>query len=284
MRAVVVGGANVDIISKSQNKIIHADSNPAEVTLKSGGVARNIAQQLAKHGVETQLITAVGDDFFGEYLKNKSEEYGICTEGWIVKAGGSTGVYSAALDSDGELYTAFNAMALIESITPEDILIHEQIIKDADIMVVDTNLSEDAIKTVLDIRGDMPSIGEAVSIAKVNRLKNFLDRLHCLKLNKFEAEKLTGLPADSRDNIEKMCIYLIEKGVRRVFITLGAEGLYAAEKSDVIYLPAEKIDVHDVTGAGDAFVAGIAVKYKEDLLTQAKFGAELAAEFLLAGV
>ena len=280
MRAVVIGGANVDIISKSHNKIIHADSNPAEVTLKSGGVARNIAEQLAKNGVETQLITAIGDDFFGEYLKNKSKKYGICTKAWIIKAGESTGVYSAALDSDGELYTAFNAMALIEAITPEDFFAHKEIIQSADIMIVDTNLSEDTLKAVFEIRGDRPSIAEAVSAFKVNRLKKLLDKIHYLKLNKYEAEQLTKISADSRDNIEKMCKYLIGKGVRRVFITLGADGLYATEKSDVIYLPAEKIEVHDVTGAGDAFVAGIAIKFEEDLLTQAKFGARLATEFL----
>ena len=124
MRYTVVGAANVDIITKSGSRIIHGDSNPAEIRLVAGGVARNIAENLSRLGADVTLITAIGTDPLGSFLREDCEARGINTGAWIVRKGMTTGVYSAALDCDGELYAGFNAMSVLESIKSEDIALY----------------------------------------------------------------------------------------------------------------------------------------------------------------
>jgi len=59
---VVIGGINVDIKSRVDAPLVMATSNPGTTTVTAGGVGRNIAESLARLGVRTSLISAVGDD------------------------------------------------------------------------------------------------------------------------------------------------------------------------------------------------------------------------------
>ena len=65
---VVVGGANMDICASPANALTMHDSNPGSVVTSPGGVARNIAENLARLGVDARLIAAVGADYHGDLL------------------------------------------------------------------------------------------------------------------------------------------------------------------------------------------------------------------------
>jgi pseudouridine kinase len=280
MRFTVIGAANVDIISKSSRKIIHGDSNPADVRLLPGGVARNIAENLSRLGAEVCLITAIGTDPLGAFLRENCKSCGIGTEAWIVRENMDTGVYSAALDCDGELYAAFNAMAALESINADDLAPYAQMIGNADLLVADANLTEDALGAVLALRGGGPVAVDAVSVAKAPRIGRLLPKINLLKLNRAEAECLTGLALDTDEKLKLACTDLISRGVKRAFITLGAAGVCAADSDGVHFIPAVPVTVENVTGAGDAFFAGVALCFRDGLTQQAKYGAKLAARHL----
>jgi len=284
MRITVIGAANIDIITKSKAKIIPGDSNPAEVSLSAGGVARNIAENLARHGAEVSLITAVGNDPFGELLKEKCAASGVNTDAWIIKQNMSTGVYLAALDSDGELHAAFNAMTAPELIKANDLAKYRVIIREAGLLIMDTNMTEKTLAAALELRGERPVMVDAVSVAKVQRVGQMLPDISLLKLNRLEAECLTGITLDTKERVKQACFDIVNRGVRRVFITLGMAGACAADKNNAIFVPALPVAVKDVTGAGDAFAAGVALRFEEDLRTQAEYGVELAAQYLKARI
>jgi len=280
MRITVIGAANIDIITKSKSKVIPADSNPADVRLSAGGVALNIAAMLARHGAKVDLITAIGKDPFGSLLRKSCNDIGINTEAWIVKSNTSTGVYLAALENNGELYAAFNAMTAPESIRTGEITKHKSIIREADLLILDLNLTEKILNTAIEQRDRRLVMVDAVSVAKVPRIKNLLSKIDILKLNRMEAERLTGIKLDTKERVKQACYHIVNQGVKRVFITLGMAGACAAAKSNAIFVPALPTKVKDVTGAGDAFSAGVALHFSEDLRTQAEFGVALATEHM----
>jgi len=280
MRITVIGAANIDIITKSKAPIVAGDSNPAGINLKAGGVARNIAAMLALHDIEVDLITAVGNDPFGNLLRENCTSIGINTDAWIVKNNISTGVYLAALENDGELYAGFNATTAPESIRTAELTKHKGIIKEADLLILDCNLSEKILNLAVELRGERPIMVDAVSVAKVKRIENLLEKIDILKLNRIEAEELTGINLDTKDRVRQAANSITSRGVKRVFITLGMAGVCATESRSSIFVPALPIVVKDVTGAGDAFSAGIALKYDKKMRTQAESGVNLAAEHL----
>jgi pseudouridine kinase len=280
MHFTVIGAANADIISKSAERIIHGDSNPASVRLSAGGVARNIAENLSRLGARVDFITAIGADGLGSFLRENCESCGISTKAWIVREGLGTGVYSAALDCDGELYAAFNAMAVLETITAQDLCAHGEAIRSSDLLIMDTNLTEETIGAALELRGIGPAMVDAVSVAKAPRILQLLPKISILKLNRAEAECLTGLALGDDGQLRLACADLISRGVRQVFITLGAAGVCAADKSGAVFIPAVPVRVENVTGAGDAFSAGVALMLSDGLARQAEYGAQLAAQHL----
>jgi len=280
MQITVVGAANIDIITRSREKIVQGDSNPSEVKLAAGGVGRNIASALAKRGAEVRLITAVGSDPLGALLKDSCDALGINTESWIIKDNISTGVYLATLENDGELYAAFNAMNVPESIRRSEITKHKSYIKDADLLILDLNLSEKILAHCFELRGDEPVMVDVVSAAKAHRIADMLENVNILKLNRLEAEQLTGIKLDTKERVKQACFILVNKGVKRVFITLGMAGVCACEKQNAIFVPALPVAIKDVTGAGDAFAAGVALSMGKTLRAQAHQGINFATEHL----
>jgi len=280
MRVTVIGAANIDIIVQSKTSIVQGESNPADVSLKAGGVARNIAAMLALRGVEVDLIAAVGKDPFGKMLMESCKDIGINTDAWIVKSNISTGVYLATRNNDGELHTGFTAITAPESIKTAELAKHKKLIFESDLLLLDLNLSEKIINVALDLRDQRPVMVDAVSVDRILRIENFLDRIDILKLNRLEAEKLTGIMLDTKERVKQACNNIVSRGVTRVFITMGMAGVCAADYKNAIFVPAVPVAVKEMSGAGDAFTTGIILELEKDLRTQAESGIKLATDHL----
>ena len=75
--AVVIGGANMDICGCSHDNLRIGDSNPGRVRTSAGGVGRNIAENLARLGTDTRLLSAVGNDQYGHHLLDVTQRAGV---------------------------------------------------------------------------------------------------------------------------------------------------------------------------------------------------------------
>ena len=200
MRIAVIGGANIDIGGFSSAEARMRDSNPGRVRISPGGVGRNIAANLALLGANTELITALGGDDRAQILRADCKKLGVKLNHAISFPDAATSTYLYIANADGDMLIAVNDMAIHERLTPEALspLIAE--VNRCDAAVIEANLPAETLEFLSKVLS-VPIVADAVSAAKVDRLKGALPRLYALKPNRIEAEKLTG------DNIYKVLIY-----------------------------------------------------------------------------
>ena len=250
-RAVVIGGANMDISGTPSGELRLRDSNPGAVSVTPGGVGRNIAHDLRLFGMEVSLVTALGGDIYGTALQGSCAGLGIDLGMARVLPDRRSSVYLYITDESGDMLTAVNDMSITEELTPEYLAPLMERINDFDAVVIDANLTEETI-AFLAKNCTAPLYADAVSAAKAKRLLPALSKLRAFKPNALEAQTLTG-ESDPVKAAEK----LLAMGVSQVFVSLGAEGLVAAESGKTLRLPCEKVRVVNCNGAGDAAAAAI---------------------------
>jgi pseudouridine kinase len=103
-RVLVVGGANVDIVGRSDAPLDAHDSVPGAVRVCAGGVGRNVAENLSKLGPAVTLVSAWGADHWGVYLRQQCEQAGIDIASGLTVAQQPSGVYMALMREIQELH------------------------------------------------------------------------------------------------------------------------------------------------------------------------------------
>ena len=252
----VIGGANVDLSATLQDAFIAADSNPGHVEIGYGGVARNIAHNLSLLGARTQLLTVFGGDLFGGLLQDYCKQQGIDIHLSDKQNALRSGIYLCINNHGGEMIAAVADTDIIREITPEWLAKRIGEINLSDFIVADTNISEDAIRYLME-NSTAPVLIDGVSTTKAHRVTNALKRcklpfLHSLKLNLKEALAVTATATYA-----EAAQQLLNWGVAHVYITLGSEGVYCRDAAEEWLYPALPGDVVNTTGAGDAFLAGV---------------------------
>lgn len=250
-RIAVIGGMNMDIGGSANAPLRLRDSNPGLVSLRPGGVGRNIAHNLRLLGAEVSLISAVGEDAFGRELLASCEALGMDVSMMQIRPRERSSTYLYVNDEAGDMLLAVSDMDIVDRISPAALEPLLQRLKGFDALVLDANLSEASLRFLAE-RTDMPLYADAVSAAKAPRLLPILPRLAALKPNRLEAEALTG-----ETDPERAARALLAAGVGRVFLTLGEKGMMAAQGEELVYLPRRKVKVLSTTGAGDAATAAM---------------------------
>ncbi|MDA0708049.1 MAG: PfkB family carbohydrate kinase [Proteobacteria bacterium] len=258
--AVIIGGANMDICGAPSNTFRVQDSNPGTVTLSPGGVARNIAENLALLGVQCRLIAAIGSDHYGDILLEQGQSAGIDMHYMVRLKGQKTSTYLSILDDTGDMHIAINDMVIADLLKPKHLRAHETMIKRASLIIADTNLSKETLAYLTETFAGQHLIIDGVSTTKVARIKPYLNSVHSLKVNGSEAEALCGMRLSKDDMMPKMADWFHEQGIKRVFITLGPKGVFYSDMTErgIITTHNQAKSVVNASGAGDAFVAGIA--------------------------
>lgn len=250
-RVVVLGGVNMDIGGSPFNKLVMRDSNPGVIKATPGGVGRNIAHDMRLLGLDVSLVTAVGGDVYGHGILESCRALGIDMSLARIMPDKRSSTYLYIADETGDMQIAIADMEISENITPEYLAEHLQEINGYDAIVLDANLSFESIKYAAE-NCTAPIYADPVSTAKAVRILPVLDKIHAIKPNIYEAEKLTG-----EREPEKAAKALLNAGVKRVFISLGEEGMLAADETGVLHMPRELVTVVNTTGAGDAATAAI---------------------------
>ena len=255
-RCAVVGAANIDIGGFPEGVMAMRDSNLGRIRMSAGGVGRNIACNLARLGIETQLITALGGDAFADVVRADCARAGVGLEHAFIFPDAASSSYLFIADESGDMQLAVNDMAICARLTPEALAGRVDALNAMDAVILDANLPEETI-SFLAARVRVPLIADAVSAAKVHRLLPALPRLRALKPNAIEATALTGIPVHDRSTAEAAALRLVEMGVQRAFVTLGERGVCCAEAGRTLFLPGSPVRLTNATGAGDAFTAAL---------------------------
>ena len=247
----VVGGMNMDIGGWPSEELVAQDSNPGRVRMSPGGVGRNIAHNMSLMGLDVRLLTAFGDDVYAQKLAAVCGELGIDISQSPVIPGGHTSTYLFINDQQGDMQLAVSDMDIYRNLTPRVLAGRKQLLEGSQVVVIDTNLPAESIAWLAD-NCHAPIFADPVSTVKAEKLRPVLGKLHTLKPNR----------------------------LHRVFISLGADGVYAADQSGSVTLPAPKAEMVSTTGCGDSFMAALTWAYLQgsDLERSARAG--LAASSL----
>ena len=262
--AVVVGGVNVDIGGKPFAPPVAADSNPGTVSVSLGGVGRNIAHNLSLMGTDVRLLTAYGDDIHGHRVAASCSELGIDLSHARRISGGTTSTYLYLMDEQGEMVLAVSDMEICKKITPTYLSAHLGLLQNAQVIICDANIPEESLIYLAE-NCAVPLFCDPVSTVKAEKLRPILHKIHTLKPNRLEAELLSGVKIETAEDVAKAADALLALGVHRVFISMGADGVYAAMGSQRILLPNLPGNAVNTTGCGDAFMAALAWAYLEGM-------------------
>jgi pseudouridine kinase len=283
-----IGAANLDRKLRSLAGIALHTSNPASQSESFGGVARNIAENLAYLGTPVALLTATGKDSSGAALLAHAQSLGIDTGGTLQLVDAASGTYTAVLDQDGEMVVALADMALYDRLDAAFIDSCQARIAASALVVADLNLPLDTVDALIAQarRAETPLVLVAVSEPKMARLPRDLSGVRLLILNRGELAARVGRLLASETELDAAVAEVRAQGARDVIVTRGAEGvLYtrggAGEDQDqIVRLYAHGAEVVDVTGAGDAFAAAVCwslLQDADDLELACRRGLKLSA-------
>ena len=227
--ALVFGVSVFDICGFTDRNYRCNDSNPGKVKTSFGGVCRNIAECMARVGVNTKFISILGDDETGNRMMEHSKIMNYDMSESLIVKGGYTPTYMAILDEQGEMVSAVVDMKIIDMFTTDFIDSKSEIIKNAEYMILDSDRPDIVEYLIKTFSENTKFILDPVSAAKAKNIKHLIKYFHTIKPNRF--------------------------------ITLDEDGIYYNNGIEEGKIKAKEVSVVNVTGAGDSFVAGIANGY-----------------------
>jgi ribokinase len=261
----VVGSANVDLTTFTDRF-----PKPGETIfgqkfdLGFGGKGANQAVAARLCGAEVFMVARVGSDLFGPATIENFKKLGIDPTHVKEVPGLSSGVAPIFVESSGQ-----NRIIVVkganDALTPADVDSAAETLKTADCIVLQFEIPlETVYYTVAFARKHgircivNPAPAQPVDSATLAGLDYFIP-------NESEAETITGLPVHNIDDAKQCAAKLTANGIRRVIITLGANGSLIAGPESSEHVPAFPVKSIDSTGAGDAFIGSFAVFLAEGL-------------------
>lgn len=269
----VLGGVNMDIQGFPKHKLIAEDSNIGTVKISLGGVGRNIGENLVRLGINTKLISVLGDDVYGCKILEESAKIGLDMNDSMIIKGENTSIYLAVLDETNDMHIAINSMEILEKMSVDFIKEKSNTLQNSNLLVLDTNIPANAMEYLLQEYTYKDVFLDTVSVTKAMKVQNLVGHIHTLKTNRLEVEAITGIGVSDEESLIKNGDYLLAKGLKQIFITLGKEGVFYCNKDTMRIIKADNIKPVNTTGAGDAFMSALVYCYlsKMDIDVAAKF-------------
>ncbi len=253
------GAINVDLLATASEPAAQDDSTPGRLSHHIGGVGHNIALNLHRLGVAVSLVSAVGDDQFGDDILSHLKEVGIDGDSVSVVPQSASASYTAIHNNNGDLLHAIADMDIFEKFElPSDLPWQkyiQQLIQQATCVVVDANLPQQTLAAIAEHCDATSLIADGVSQAKCTKLKAILPALSLIKLNRAEATML-GQCSNSDD--QQIVEAIHELGVEQVLLSAGEAGVMLSAGGMLYREEALRdVDIVSTSGAGDALLSAV---------------------------
>ena len=259
---LVIGGAGVDIVGRLRSEL-HADSSsPAQIRYSFGGVARNVAENLARLGQAVRLITAVGEDDAGGRLMD------VLAAGWGGYRSGAAYCGEQHGDIPGGLRPGWqpavrpgryaHCLLAYNAVHPP---VYEHLFEEASLLFIDANLPKETLRTVMSLarKARLPVCADPTAALLAHRFQPYISRFFMITPNSSEASILCdpAHPVSNRKQALEAAKCLVTQGVHLAIITMAEQGLCYATSEMSGHIPALRTGVLDPTGAGDALSATV---------------------------
>ncbi|WP_310619219.1 carbohydrate kinase family protein [Flexibacterium corallicola] len=250
----VFGAIHADRVAHAFQLIAKDTSTPGKISLCAGGVGTNIALALARLDLSPAIVGCVGDDADGRWISDFLGERGVLTQCIQRIEGARTGSYLALHNPAGDLFAAISDSEITAKVALPTKELWPAPLENSEIWFCETNLEPQLLQIIAEQKGHRKLAADTVSIAKAGRLRPILSQIDCLFTNRHEAAAL--LETRTEQPTKDMAKALIDLGCKLVSITDGPQALTVAKGSALHSLPVTRRETVDVTGAGDAFIAG----------------------------
>lgn len=257
LHIVVIGAVAVDVKAKSFGALVRNADVPGRTRVTIGGVARNAAKNLARLGADVAIISAVGDDEFGRLIRGDLSRAGVNVDHLLVARDCRTATWVGILDERGDLAIGVFGGEILGTITPQVIGDRAAMIGDADLIAIDATLPRAAIDAIVARAkaNHVPLYLNPASVARAQTVADCVGDSTLVTANSLEAQVFTGQSIGTIEDAKRAARMLIERGVQRAIVTLGADGIVYADARVTRHMPAHPTRVVDTTGAGDALAA-----------------------------
>lgn len=240
---------------RARGRLVSGTSNPVNAFRSFGGVARNVAENLTRLGAEVRFVSIVGNDETGRAISAHIASLGADVSGVMTTADAPTAEYAAILDTNNELALGIADMEAFDLFTPDLLDQAWPLLASASWVFADCNLPAETLAALIARRrGESFKLAiDPVSTPKSRRLPQDLAGIDLLFLNHDEAAALVG----SKDMGAAACAKaLLQRGAQAVLLTEGGQGYLLAEAGGIGQFKAVPAKPVDITGAGDAMIAG----------------------------
>lgn len=276
-RVVVIGSYNCDMIIKTKRIPQPGETIiGGQFSLAAGGKGANQAVAAARAGAQVWFIGRVGSDVFGREALANLKQNNINIDYVTQDEHTPTGVASIIVDEVGEnsIVVASGANA---NLSPQDVRKAEAVIARANVALLQLEISIDTVAAAihLAVAHSVPVILNPAPARDIP--DDLLSKISLLTPNEVEAEMLTGIAIDTDKQLEQVAAMMLAKGVGRMLITLGKNGVYYADKDSQLRLRAYEVNAVDTTGAGDVFSGALAAFYHTNTIEEALRLASAAA-------
>jgi pseudouridine kinase len=281
--AITIGAASVDILGTPMSALKPQNSIVGEISISAGGVGFNIASNLAlltkeRHNY-SRFISVLGDDANAAVIRQQAQTLGVDLQLCQQLTDAKTSVYLSVLDTQKDMHVAINDMAIYQQLTSEVLACHAMQIDQAELLILDANLSATALAYLFDQHKHTAIFVDAVSATKAVKMRDYLADIDTLKVNLTEAEALSNIVFSEQkkhdiSSLTATAAWFHQQGLRRIFITLAAQGMFYSEIDFVTAnitsrkIPALPISIENGNGAGDAVVAALAYGFSQQLTTE----------------
>lgn len=257
---LVIGSAVLEISARTIEILRYGLRQNGQIHKSVSGVARNIAENLARLDIETVLLAAIADDDIGQHLITHSSLAGIdCSH--VLRVSGATTASSVLLYQTEDNCTRVDDLGIADALDSDYLMEHEWLFENAALIVVDATLSEETLDTLFELaaRYRVRVCADPTSPRMAGRLVNYIANLYLIAPNASETAALCNLdePATERESAIGAAQQLVNMGATIAVVTLGEQGLAYADSSGGGYLRAIHTEVVDTSGAGDAFSGGV---------------------------
>ena len=288
MGIVVIGAVFVDIKGYPESNFIPTGRNAGRVEHVHGGVARNVAEDIANCELRPTFVSLVDKTGTGIDVVRKLKDHRVNTD-YIRQTRDGMGTWLAIFDNDGDVCASIskrpNLLPIVDILDEQG----DEIFANCDSIIVEIDVDKEIVKRVFKFakkyNKKVFSVVGNMSIALERR--DFLKSIDCFVCNIQEAGLLFS--DDYSDKTTDDMVEIIARKVQAaqipsMIVTMGGDGaVYADMHGDKGWCPARKVEVKDTTGAGDSFCAGVAIglTYGKNLQEACEIGSMLAASVIV---
>ena len=261
-KILVVGSMNMDlVVSTDEIPSIGETVLGNSITQVPGGKGANQAVSMAKLDGDVTFLGKVGNDAYGSSLLKSMSDAGVNVD-YIEKNDNSTGIAVINVDKNADnniIVIAGSNWDVDEAYLHQ----HKEVFEESDIVVFQLEIPLETVKEGLKLSktyGKTTILNPAPAFDLDDETISYID---ILVPNEHELERMSKVKIVDESSMLEAAHVLLDKGVKKIVITIGSRGVLYIDKDESLRLPAHKVNVVDTTAAGDSFIGGFTTAYLE---------------------